>query len=333
MASAFTELARRFAGRRIVVVGDLMRDRYISGRVRRVSPEAPVPVVEVDRTYERPGGAANVAANARSLGARTTLLGMIGHDQDGLRLREVLAEAGLASDTLVVAEDYPTTVKTRVVAHGQQIVRIDRESCEISPDRVADLLVDQFSHVDSADVVVLSDYAKGVLSPSVCGTIIARCRERGIPVVVDPKGRDYQKYAGATAITPNQLEASQAIGVDVPGELCWDRLRSYFLGDLSLDAALVTRGEHGMTLLVPGQPSIDFPATARDVADVTGAGDTAVSVFALGVAGGGSFEDAAHVANVAAGVVVGKAGAAAITEEELLDVLQPPAPGRGHRAR
>lgn len=333
MASVLPDLARRFDGRRIVVVGDLMLDRYITGRVRRISPEAPVPVVEVDRTYERPGGAANVAANARRLGAHTTLVGLIGEDSDGQRLCDVLSEAGLSTELLIATEDQPTTVKTRVVAHGQQIVRVDRESFHLPSVDTAASLVDRFSRLDGADVVVLSDYAKGVLSPTVCGEIVTRCRQRGIPVVVDPKGRDYRKYARATAITPNQLEAAQALGVEDSGELRVDHLRRFFLNDLSLDAALITRGDQGMTLIVPGHAPFDFSATARDVADVTGAGDTVASVFALGIATGASFEEAAYVANAAAGVVVGKAGAAAITVEEILDALHPPATSHGHRWR
>ncbi|MGH2460262.1 MAG: bifunctional heptose 7-phosphate kinase/heptose 1-phosphate adenyltransferase [Chloroflexota bacterium] len=304
MASVLPDLARRFAGRRIVVVGDLMLDRYITGRVRRISPEAPVPVVEVDRTYERPGGAANVAANARRLGAHTTLLGLIGADPDGQRLRDVLSEAGLSTELLIATEEQSTTVKTRIVAHGQQIVRVDRESFHLPSVETAAILIERFARVDRADVLVLSDYAKGVLSPTVCGELVARCRQRGIPVVVDPKGRNYRKYAGATAITPNQLEAAQALGVEDPSDLRADHLRRFFLNDLSLDAALITRGEQGMTLIVPGHPPFDFAATARDVADVTGAGDTVASVFALGVAGGSSCEVAAVGENGAAGVFV-----------------------------
>lgn len=333
MASVVPELPRRFDGRRVVVVGDLMLDRYITGRVRRISPEAPVPVVEVDRTYERPGGAANVAANARRLGAHTTLLGLIGQDADGQRLREVLSESDLSTELLIATQDQPTTVKTRVVAHGQQIVRVDRESCHHPSRDTDDLLVERFSRIDRAEVVVLSDYAKGVLTSAVCADLVARCRERGIPVIVDPKGRDYRKYARATAITPNQIEATQALGVDDPSDLHIDRLQRFFLDDLSLEAALITRGERGMTLIVPGHGPIDFSATARDVADVTGAGDTVATVFALGVAAGASFEEAAYVANAAAGVVVGKAGAAAITVDELIAALPTSVIARGHRSR
>lgn len=327
------EFIQSFANRRVVVLGDLMLDRYISGRVRRISPEAPVPVVDVERTYERPGGAANVAANLRSLGAATTVIGLVGADPDGDRLREVLQAAGLPLASLVSVSDYATTVKTRVIAHGQQIVRVDREDPRLVESDQSARIIDTFRHVDASDVVVLSDYAKGVLSPPVCAEIIRICRQRGIPVVVDPKGRDYRRYAGATAVTPNQEEAAQALGVDNPSQVCLADARDFFIGELALDAALITQGEHGLTLILPTGLPLAFPATARDVADVTGAGDTVVSVFALGIAGGASFADAAFLANAAAGLVVEKAGAAAISPAELIAALPPRAAAQAPRSR
>jgi len=333
MAGIPPELIRRFAGLRVVVVGDLMLDRYVTGRVRRISPEAPVPIVEVERTFERPGGAANVAANLRGLGAQTSVVGLIGSDPDGERLRDVLSDAGLSAGSTVSTRRHPTTVKTRVVAHGQQIVRVDRESSDYVDDETARNLIESCGQIDSADVVVLSDYAKGVLSPRVCCEVIRRSREHGVPVIVDPKGSDYRRYTGATAVTPNQSEAAQALGVKHPGDLSYDRARQFLLGELAMDAALITQGELGMTLLLPTRAPVCFSATARAVADVTGAGDTAASIFALGIAAGASFEDAAFLANAGAGIVVGKAGAAAISADELIDLLQRHAPGRASRSR
>jgi len=333
MAWPFPDLVRRFAGVRVVVLGDLMLDRYITGRVRRISPEAPVPVVEVERTFERPGGAANVAANVRALGAVTTVIGLIGTDPDGDRLRAVLAEAGLSSEGVIAPAHHSTTVKTRIVAHGQQIVRVDRESTDVLDDDTAGAVIHAFRRVDDPDVVILSDYAKGVLSTRVCSEVIRRCHERGIPVIVDPKGTDYRRYADATAITPNQLEAAQALGIQNADELSFERAREHFLDELGMDAALITRGELGMTLLIPSHSPIQLPATARDVADVTGAGDTAASVFAVAVAVGGSFQDAAFLANAAAGIVVGKSGTALVSPDELIEAVQPRAAGRGHRPR
>lgn len=333
MVWALPELVRRFSGVRVAVLGDLMLDRYITGRVRRISPEAPVPVVEVERTFERPGGAANVAANVRALGAVTTIIGLIGTDPDGDRLRAVLAEAGLSADWIIAPVDRSTTVKTRIVAHGQQIVRVDRESTRVLDDETAGALVEAFLHVDGPDVVILSDYGKGVLSAPVCSEIISHCHKRGVPVIVDPKGNDYRRYMHATAVTPNQHEAAQALGVQNVADLSFQRAREYFLDELEMEAALITQGELGMTLLIPRHSPIQFPATARDVADVTGAGDTAASVFAMTVAIGGSFQDAALLANAAAGIVVGKAGTALVSPDELIEAVQPRAVVRGHRPR
>lgn len=330
MSTNYEELVSRFAGLRVTVVGDLMLDRYLAGRVRRISPEAPVPVVEVERVFERPGGAGNVATNTQRLGAPTKIIGVIGTDSDGQRLKEVLASGELSVDSLVEADDHPTTVKTRVVAHGQQIVRVDREATKVIEDQLAGRLLSVLD-VASSDVVILSDYAKGVLTPNICAEIIQRARARGIPVVVDPKGRDYRRYQGATAVTPNQAEAALAVGSD--GDLNLMRLREFFLGDLRLDAALITQSERGMTLLLPAVAPMSFPATAHEVADVTGAGDTAVSVFALCLASGADFRDATFVANVAAGLAVGRAGAVAISPDELLDALQPRPAARLRRAR
>lgn len=333
MMCSYDQQIRRFGELRVTVVGDLMLDRYISGRVRRISPEAPVPIVEVDRTYERAGGAANVAANLRCLGATTTLVGIVGADSDGQRLREVLAGNGLATKTLVEVKGRPTTVKTRVVAHNQQIVRVDREQTTPAEGLTAETLLAAFDAAGPADVVILSDYAKGVLSRWVCADVISRCRFKGIPVVVDPKGRDYGRYTGATAITPNQTEAGQALGMDGADEIDFNRCRSLFFEELHLDAALITQSERGMTLLRPNQAPSSFAATARDVADVTGAGDTAVSVFALGLAGGLDFADATFISNVAAGIVVGKAGTAVISVAELADALTDKSRTRARQAR
>lgn len=333
MAWVHANLIQQFATRRVIVLGDLMLDRYISGRVRRISPEAPVPIVEIERTTERPGGAANVAANVHHLGAATCLIGLIGRDADGERLRQVLGEEGLSIDAVITCDHRPTTVKTRIVAHGQQIVRVDREIVRTLDEETANLVLARLHEAGDADALILSDYAKGVLSPRVCAEVIRECQRRGTPVLVDPKGRDYRRYTGATAVTPNRAEAALALGLDDPSQLRLDVAKQFFLGDLRLQAALITQGEHGMTLLQPAREPITFPATARDVADVTGAGDTAVSVFALAVAAGGTFELATVLANAAAGVVVGKAGAAAISADELLEALAPPAGKRPPRSR
>jgi D-beta-D-heptose 7-phosphate kinase/D-beta-D-heptose 1-phosphate adenosyltransferase len=333
MTCPYEDLIRRFEDLRVAVVGDLMLDRYVTGRVRRISPEAPVPIVEVQNTYDRPGGAGNVAANVRRLGADTCIVGVVGADEEGARLRQTLASAELGVKTIVEAPLVATTVKTRIVAHGQQICRVDREIAAPVDGATAEALLEAFDQCSTPDVVILSDYAKGVLSRWVCADVLRRTRSRGIPTIVDPKGKDYARYRGATAVTPNQFEAAEAIGAEGTSELDFGALRAFFLGDLQVEAALVTQAERGMTLLLPEQDSLVFPASARDVADVCGAGDTAVSTFALALAAGASFSDAAYLSNVAAGVVVGKAGAVAISADELLEALQQRPATRVRRAR
>ncbi len=333
MILATEELLRQIAGLRVIIVGDLMLDRYISGRVRRISPEAPVPIVEVDRTFERPGGAANVAANVRRLGAATTIIGRIGVDPDGERLRAVLEGIGLDCGRLVTSANLPTTVKTRVVAQGQQIVRVDREVTDWLDTAQVELILARFSASLPADVVILSDYAKGVLSRTICAEVIRRCREDGKPVIVDPKGPDYSRYTGATAITPNQLEAAQALGIPEFTTASLLDAQRFFFDQLGLEAAIITQGEHGMTLLQPGTAPLSFPASSRDVADVTGAGDTVASVFAVSVAAGLSFAEAARLANAAAGLAVRKAGAVAISPEELSEIFPSRPITRNRRVR
>jgi len=298
-----------------------MLDRYVAGRVRRISPEAPVPIVEVDRTFERPGGAANVAANVCRLGACTTIIGRIGADVDGERLRAVLAGAGLENTRLVASAKLPTTVKTRIVAQGQQIVRVDRETTDWPSTDDVELILDRFVASLPADVVILSDYAKGILSPEICRAVIGHCVRGKVPVIVDPKGLDYGRYAGATAITPNQIEAAQALGLPEFTNASLGLAQHFFLDELGLQAAIVTQGERGMTLLQPNTAPLNFPATCRDVADVTGAGDTVASVFAVTVAAGLSFAEATRLANAAAGLAVTRQGAVAISSEELGDLF------------
>jgi D-beta-D-heptose 7-phosphate kinase/D-beta-D-heptose 1-phosphate adenosyltransferase len=208
-------------------------------------------------------------------------------------------------------------VKTRIVAQGQQIVRVDRDMTRVLPLDATDSIASAFGRLPAVDVVILSDYAKGVLARDVCRAIIDASLARGAPVIVDPKGRDYRRYGGATAITPNQAEAAQAIGRDSVGDDDFGELKDFFLGELALEAALITLSERGMCLLLPNREPILLPATARDVADVTGAGDTAAAVFALGLGAGQDFETAARLGNHAAGIVVGKAGTAWVSADEL----------------
>ncbi len=322
MFNRFESLVSRFAGLRATVIGDVMLDRYVVGRVRRISPEAPVPVVEVEKSFERPGGAGNVAANLTRLGCSTSIIATVGSDADGDELRKNLESANILVDALVVGLAHQTTVKTRIVAQNQQVVRVDREALARPDSSLEQLILNRFADNGTVDVVLLSDYAKGVLTPTICREIIRACRDRGIPVIVDPKGQDYSRYSGASAITPNQAEAALAIGSRDDDPPPFTDLARFLLDDLGIDAAIVTRGEHGVTVLLPERSPTHLPATAVEVADVTGAGDTFVATYALALAAGATVLESAYVANVAAGVVVGRVGAVTITPDELLGALQ-----------
>ena len=315
-------LVPEFAGRRLLVVGDVMLDRYWSGATDRVSPEAPVPVVRVGATEERPGGAANVAVNLAALGAQATLLGLAGADADGERLAALLAQAAIGNE-LLVRGDAATVTKLRVLSRHQQLIRLDFEFGfgHAAGEKIAERFE---ALVAGHAAVVVSDYAKGALAAM--PRLIAAAQAAGVPVFVDPKGMDFSRYRGAWALTPNRAEFEAVAGrCATEEELAarGERLRS----ELELTALLITRGEEGMTLIQAGAAPLHLPARAHEVADVTGAGDTVIAVFAAGVASGLEVAAAATLANVAAGLVVAKVGAASVTPVELK--LAAHAHGRG----
>jgi len=293
------------------VVGDVMLDRYWFGEVERISPEAPVPVVNIARSEERPGGAANVARNVASLGAHATLLSVTGADEAGSALERLLAEdrvhASLLRDPLL-----KTTVKLRVIARQQQLLRIDFETAP-SHEVLASKLVDFDRLLPPADVLVLSDYGKGGLAH--IATMIRRAREAGKRVLVDPKGDDWQKYRGASVITPNRAELRQVVGRWRDETEMADKAEA-LRRDLELEALLVTRAEEGMSLYSTGG-TLTIPAQAREVFDVSGAGDTVIATLATLLAAGAPLPDAMRIANEAAGIVVGKLGTAVVYPEEL----------------
>lgn len=300
---------------RLLVAGDVMLDRYWFGEVSRISPEAPVPVVKVERTDERLGGAANVARNAAALGVATTLLSVVGNDDAGHSLQRLLSESGIES-ALQTDVQIDTTVKLRVIGRQQQLLRIDFETTP-SHETLQAKLADFERRVANCDIVILSDYGKGGLFH--IAKMIQLAREAGKPVLVDPKGNDYDRYAGATAITPNRSELSEVVGRWSSEEELRkkaDALRQ----KLGLEALLVTRSEEGMTLFEAGAVHHQ-PARAREVYDVSGAGDTVIATLAVLRAAGASWEEAVKVANLAAGIVVGKLGTAVASREELQAVL------------
>jgi rfaE bifunctional protein kinase chain/domain len=320
-------LTSKFAGKRIVVLGDLMLDEFIWGRVRRISPEAPVPVVEVDRQTVALGGAGNVVSNLAALGAHTTPVGVLGDDSDAERLRGAFRELGVSTTALIADSSRPTTVKTRIIAHNQQVVRTDRESrSQISVpigDRVAESFCEQ---IETADAVVVSDYGKGLLSPALLARTLNASRERGLIVCLDPKMRSFVHYQPVTVITPNNQEASEASGIPIEDEQSLTEAGRKLLRSIDASAVLITRGEEGMALFTADQSAgaevTHIPTVAREVYDVTGAGDTVIATLALALAGGASLEEAAVLANHAAGVVVGKLGTASLTRDELLAAFE-----------
>jgi len=307
-----------FSSRRLLVIGDLMLDEWIWGRVSRISPEAPIPVVDVESISRTPGGACNVAANIMSLGSQSTLLGVIGEDTAGEHLREDLEKLNIDTSDVIVDPQRPTTLKTRIVAHGQQVVRADRESrASISADVAKCLCASIKSRIAGVDAVLMSDYGKGVLTPAVTQHTIREAAEHGKPVIIDPKGSVYAKYRGATVLTPNKQEAAQALSMDITDGESLTRAGQTLLRELSCRAALVTRGEEGMSLFQNGGQESYFPAHARQIYDVTGAGDTVVATFALALAAGADYVESAILANHAAGVVVAKVGTATVSLDEL----------------
>jgi D-beta-D-heptose 7-phosphate kinase/D-beta-D-heptose 1-phosphate adenosyltransferase len=323
-ASARAFLAS-FQGKHVVVVGDVMLDEYVRGDAARISPEAPVPVVDLTERLLMPGGAANAAANIVSLGAKATIVGIVGADLQAEQLRTAMTERGIGADALVTTKDRPTTHKLRIVARTQQIVRVDVESREkLSEDGEAKLIAQIMESSFDAQAIVISDYAKGVATDYVVKACIEAGKLHGIPLVVDPKARDFSKYAGATIITPNLLELEVAAGVSTPNTdeaiVAAGRALLERVGGAQI---LVTRGAAGMTLLSPGKEPLHLPTVARSVYDVTGAGDTVVGTLTLALAAKVPMVDALVLASHAASIAVGRPGTVAVTTAELLASFPP----------
>ncbi|HEY7543900.1 MAG TPA: D-glycero-beta-D-manno-heptose-7-phosphate kinase [Blastocatellia bacterium] len=311
-----------FARKHIVVVGDVMLDEFIWGRVRRISPEAPVPVVEVERHTLAIGGAGNVVSNLAALGASPVMLGIVGDDDDAERLGSRFRAIGVETSTLVRDPSRPTTLKTRIIAHNQQIVRADRESRKPVSQEIEDQVIALFcSEMERADAIVVSDYNKGLLTESLLARALSSARNRDLTVCVDPKARNFSRYQPLTVITPNTQEAAEAAGIEIEDEESLIEAGRRILAGIDCRAALITRGEEGMSLFTAGGEAAHIPTVAREVYDVTGAGDTVIGTLALALAAGASFVEAAVLANHAAGVVVGKLGTASVTRDELMATI------------
>lgn len=302
----------RFDNAQVLVVGDLMLDRYWHGATSRISPEAPVPVVKVDQREDRPGGAANVALNITALGAGVSLVGIVGKDEAGQALQQQL-ESARVNCQFCLSESEPTITKLRVLSRHQQLIRLDFEE-PFAVDYSAQLEQQVAALLENVSALILSDYNKGTLSDS--QALISAARAAKVPVLVDPKGSDFARYRGATLLTPNLSEFEAVVGHCATEQELITKAQK-LVAELDLDALLVTRSEQGMTLIKPGQNEVHFPARAREVFDVTGAGDTVISTLATALAAGQSLEVATGLANIAASIVVGKLGTAAISAPEL----------------
>ena len=313
-------LIENFSNTKILVIGDVMLDCYWWGNVTRISPEAPVPVVRLRSETYVPGGAANVAMNTAGLGAKTFLVGIVGDDSEARQICDGIERAGISAKYLVVSKERPTNIKTRVVAHNQQVVRVDREvTSELSANESKNLVNVISRLMGEIDVVIVSDYAKGVLSNESLEHIFALAAEGKKRVVVDPKGKDFLKYKGATILTPNRMEAAEACKLEPESNDLVDRAGRLLLNDLDLEAILITQSEHGMTLFERGRAIHHYEAVSKEVYDVTGAGDTVAATLGVSLAAGASLHEAARFANIAAGVVVQQVGTAAITKHSLVD--------------
>jgi len=326
MSSTLDRLHRSidaFSSATVLIVGDVMLDQFVTGRVSRISPEAPVPVVEYDHDDYRAGGAANVANNVQALGGKIELVGLTGADAAGLRLRHLLTSCGIGTSGLVEDPTRRTTTKLRIVTtRNQQVARVDYESDhEVSGEAQEALAaqVERLAH--QANVIVVSDYLKGAVTRDVMARVVGAGRARGIPVLVDPKIPHISYYAGATLVTPNNHEAEVATHHRIrSAEDAMTAARLFRERAGCLDV-LITRGEHGMCLLT-GPDAVQYSSAAREVADVTGAGDTVIATVALALAAGAPLKDACGLANQAAGVVVAKFGPATLTQAELCTALE-----------
>ena len=323
MKDRLLNIVSQFDQKKILVLGDVMLDEYIWGEVERISPEAPVPVVLAQRVSAIPGGAANVAMNVSSLGGKAYLIGVIGDDQEGQQLNQLFSDNGIVTEGLIADPGRPTTVKTRIIAHAQQVVRVDREErVPLSDPFTRNILETVDGIIGKMDAILISDYDKGVVTPKIAGEVISKAKIHGKLVSVDPKGVDYSKYRGATVITPNQHEAEVASGKAITSEETLTRAGQVLLNQLNTQYMLITRGDRGMSLFQRDGKVTHIQAIAREVHDVTGAGDTVVATLTLAMAAGAEIEEAARLANYAAGIVVGKVGTAVPTTEELVEAIR-----------
>jgi len=320
--SNFNELKKvvgNFKDAKVLVLGDLILDEFIWGDVSRISPEAPVPVVWVKNESFMPGGASNVANNLRSLGAEAYIVGVVGDDERGAILKGELRQKGINTDGIIVDNTRPTTLKTRVVAHHQQVVRIDKENTEhLNEDVFGRMMAYLENTIKKVDAIIIEDYGKGVITANMLKKIIPAAKAAKKIIAVDPKEEHFKYYKGVTVITPNNHEASKAVGFEIKDASGLKKAGSALLNKLGCKIALITLGEDGMAVFQRKRPMSCIPTVAQEVFDVSGAGDTVIASYTLSLSAGADPIQAAHISNCAAGIVVGKVGIAVVTPDELL---------------
>jgi len=321
--SGLKRIISNFKNAKVLVIGDLILDEFIWGSVERISPEAPVPVVWVDKESYMPGGACNVANNIAVLGGDAGLIGVVGNDERGRLLRTELAKRGVAIDGIVIDDTRPTVLKSRVIAHKQQVVRIDKERLDcISKDILAQAVAYVKKRIKDVDIVIIEDYGKGMITPQLLKNIVPLTKIHRKIMAVDPKEEHLSLYKGVTLITPNADETFRATGVKLKDEASIAKAGKRLLKRLRCEMALITLGEKGMALFREGKKQLRIPTVAREVYDVSGAGDTVIGVFCLALASGASDIEAAYIANCAAGIVVSKIGIAVVERDELVERIK-----------
>lgn len=322
-AERFNQIFSRWGRHKILVLGDVMLDEYLWGNVSRISPEAPVPVVEILKESIKLGGAANVALNVKTLGDEPVLVGVAGEDKNGERMREALNAAGIPDGGILTEDGRPTTVKTRVIAQSQQVVRTDREDTqELSPElteRIIDFVKERLGEIGA---LIISDYGKGVVTLKLLSELIDLCRKNNIFVGVDPKETHFLNYKRVSLITPNHNEAGFAYGKKIKDQSMLEEVGWGLMDRLEAEAMLITRGELGMSLFERNRHLTHFPTRAKKVYDVTGAGDTVISTFTSALAAGASYREATLISNHAAGMVIGEIGTAQVDKDQLAEELK-----------
>lgn len=316
-------LIEKFKRGKVLVLGDIILDEFVWGKVSRISPEAPVPVVEVTKESLMLGGAANVLKNIHSLGGQALLIGVIGNDYNGERVLELLKDDGFNTNGIVIDDMRHTSIKTRVIAQHQQVVRFDRESRdELSSKTYSAVVEFLLANLPKYDAVIVSDYGKGLINRGLISNIVKFKKRNGIIVSVDPKIRNFRFYKGVSVITPNQKEAEEACGFEIDSDKTLIKAGKYLLKKYDTDAILITRGELGMSLFQKDGTIKHIPTIAKEVFDVTGAGDTVISTLSLSLAVKANWTDACIISNHAAGIVVGKLGTATASKQELIDSIK-----------